>query len=149
MERFARDNIQLHLTWNNLLKYALHVCMPNVSTLTNLLCAVEYFSSLDDAKQDVDMVFLDLSQAINEVIHRLLFVKLEVFSIFTAVRRWVASFLANRSMRIWIEDFFITWYASLQRRPPRHCRWYCAFSYRHKRVACVHRIKVLFVRGSC
>lgn len=74
--------------------------MPNVSTLTNLLYAVEYFSSLDDAKQDVDMVFLDLSQAINEVIHRLLFVKLEVFSIFTAVRRWVASFLANRSMRI-------------------------------------------------
>lgn len=62
MKRLVWDRILLHLTWNNLLNDTQHEFMPKRSTLANLLCVKEDCLSRIDAKQDVYMVFVDLSK---------------------------------------------------------------------------------------
>lgn len=52
------DNILLYLNRYNLLDDAEHRFKPKRSTLTNLFCAQKDYSSLIEAKQDVDMAFL-------------------------------------------------------------------------------------------
>lgn len=100
METLVRASILLHLTWNNLLNDAQYGFMSKRSNLTNLLYAKEEYLSLIDTKQDVDMVFLDLSKSFYVVNHGSLLAKLEASVISPAICRLIAF------VRVRIEEAF-------------------------------------------
>lgn len=85
MNCFKRDSTQLDQNRINLSNDSQYIFMSNRSTPTNLFYAEENFLSLFDVKQDVNMVFLDLSKAYDGINHRLSLAKLEDFSVSQAV----------------------------------------------------------------
>lgn len=58
------------------------------STLANRFCAQEDNSSLIDAKQDVDVVFLDLSNDFDMANRRFLLAKREVLTVSSTICGW-------------------------------------------------------------
>lgn len=99
MKRLVRDSNLLHLAIYNILNDTQHEFMHKSSTLTDRLCTQEDDSSLIDAKQDADMVFLNLSKSFDAVNYILLLAKLESIVISQTICGWVESFLGNHSLR--------------------------------------------------
>ncbi len=74
--------------------------MPRRSRLTNLSIAEELITGMTDQRETVDVVYLDLSKALDSVCHRLLIKKMEAMGIHPKINRWVEEFLNNRIFRV-------------------------------------------------
>lgn len=102
--RQPRSNVS-YLTWHNLLSVDQDEFWPNASLHTNQVCDQEYFASIIDAKQAVD---IDLLNTFNVVNHKLLLAILYAFHISWTNWQIVTSFLRNHYPRVLIWDCFCT-----------------------------------------
>jgi len=66
---------------------------------SNLLSFLETITSLGDAKENVDAIFLDLAKAFDKVPHKRLLLELEAHGIGGLVSNWIKSWLADRRQR--------------------------------------------------
>ena len=82
-----------------------HGFIPGRSTLTNLAQFSEFLSQSLDLRNQVDVVYLDLSKAFDKVLHTRLLSKLECFGISTPLLKLFSSYLADRPLRVVIDGY--------------------------------------------
>jgi len=75
---------------------------------SNLLSFLETITSLVDAKENVDAIFLDLAKAF-VVPHKRLLLKLEAHGIGGLVSTWIKSWLADRRQRVIVDGSHSQW----------------------------------------
>ena len=108
LESIIKDFIIEHLTRNNLLAEEQHGFVPNRNCITNLLTAIEYWSSSMEGKS-FDLIYTDFSKAFDSVPHARLMNKLKVMGITGEVLGWIKSFLTNRKQRVVVEGEMSSW----------------------------------------
>lgn len=116
MKCLVRSRILLHLTRNNLLSDPQQEYLSKRSTLTNLLCTHHDNLSLINAKQYVDVIFLDFSKAFVVMNHCLLSSLCSLY--LPQFANGLCLSWGNCSSRVWIKK---AWAAGLQWGPPSLC----------------------------
>ena len=100
LESIIRDQLMSHLLAENLLTEAQHGFRPGRSCATQLLLAIEEWSSAIERGEPIDILYLDLAKAFNTVPHRRLLRKVEAHGIAGKVLRWIEVFLEGRQQRV-------------------------------------------------
>ena len=100
MEKFVKRAVMAHLKEVDALSANQHGFLPRRSCLTNLLEPEERITRLMDAKEPVDVVFIDFAKAFDSVNHRLLLHKLTAYNLHSNVIAWIKSFLEGRSIQV-------------------------------------------------
>ena len=99
MEACLRDEIMLHLSFNNLVNKSQHGFLPARSVTTNLLEFFEKATAEVDKGNPMDIVYLDFAKAFDKVPHGLLVNKLKAHGIRGRVLEWIKTWLAGRKQR--------------------------------------------------
>lgn len=94
LERIVHQKILAHVS--NHLDPSQHGFLPKKSTVSNLFEYVSFLSEQLEAKEQVDMIYIDLSKAFDTISHDHLICKLEVFGINGNLQRWIATYLLER-----------------------------------------------------
>ena len=93
IKAIIRDQLMSHLLSENLLSDAQHGFRPDRSCVTQLLLAIEDWSSMVENGEPVDVLYLDLAKALNTVPPKRLLKKVEAHGIGGKVLRWIGAFL--------------------------------------------------------
>ena len=89
-----------HFTKNNLISEHQHGFVPARSCTTQLLEALDTWTSILDEGGGVDVVYMDYQKAFDSVPHRRLIMKLESMGVKGKVLHWVKDFLTNRRQKV-------------------------------------------------
>ena len=95
-ESIIRDQIYQHLTTNDLLVHNQHGFTSGRSCTTQLLCAMDYWTSSLHNNILVDILYLDFRKAFDTLPHCHLFTKLAAYGIRGKLLDWIKSILTNR-----------------------------------------------------
>ena len=96
-----RDQVYQHLAVYNLLTQNQHGFISGKSCLTQLLHAMNHWTTSLDQNIPVDILYLDFQKAFDSVPHYHLFVKLEAYGIRTGkLLHWIKFFLVNRRQKV-------------------------------------------------
>ncbi len=95
-----------HLLRTAVLSDAQHGFVPKHSCLTNLLLTEQWVTQFMDAREPVDIVFLDFARAFDSVNHRDHCIKLDAYRVHPKIIGWVCSFLTHYSFRVRVHDVF-------------------------------------------
>ena len=106
MEKLVRENLMSHLVSNNIISKHQHGFVPGRSCVTQILEALDSWTSVLDEGGGVDVIYMDFQKAFDSVPHRRLLLKLEAAGIQQNVLGWVNSFLSNRKQRVVINGTF-------------------------------------------
>ena len=109
LESIICDNINEHLSRNNLLNKTQHGFCKSKSCTTNLLEFLEAVISKLDTGVPVDIAYLDFSKAFDKVPWRRLIAKVKAHSISGRVLGWITSWLSNRKQRVVINGHKSPW----------------------------------------
>ena len=104
MEKVVRGRVMEHLLSNNLISKHQHGFVPGRSCTTQLLEALDSWTSTLDEGGSVDIVYMDYQKAFDSVPHRRLKMKLSALGIKGHVLTWIEDFLANRKQRVIINN---------------------------------------------
>ena len=96
MERIIHDQITAYLFTNNLLTPSQHGFRTGKSSTTNLLESVTDWIFSIDSRNNIDVLYIDLSKAFDSVVHSKLLFKLGWFGIKDTLLLWLTSYLTNR-----------------------------------------------------
>jgi hypothetical protein len=88
---------------------AQHGFMKNRSTQTNLVCYVDFISSIIDKQGQVDSIYTDFSKAFDSVSHRRLLHKIKNYGIHGHMYDWISSYLDGRKQRVVIDNQCSSW----------------------------------------
>ena len=94
LERLVHQKLLAHVS--GYLDPSQHGFLPKRSTVTNLLEYVTFLSEKLETKDQVDMIYMDLSKAFDTISHDQLISKLQVFGVTGDLLRWVATYLMDR-----------------------------------------------------
>jgi hypothetical protein len=97
-ESIVAKNLQSHI--RNCIHDSQHGFVQNKSTATNLCQFVQYVSTALHNKQQIDIVYTDLSKAFDVVNHRILSSKLISFGLCDNLVKLFASFLSDRKQYV-------------------------------------------------
>ena len=100
LESIIRDELMRHLQEEGLFADAQHGFRPGRSCATQLLLAIEEWSSSVERGDPVDVIYLDLAKAFNTVPPKRLLLKLKTFGIGGKILRWLEAFLVERLQRV-------------------------------------------------
>ena len=92
-----------HVVKNHLISDKQHGFVPNRNCMTNLLMAVEEWTSMFDDSMAFDLTYTDFSKAFDSVPHARLLKKLEALGIQGNLLKWIQVFLTNRKQRVVVE----------------------------------------------
>ena len=109
MESIIRDVLVTHMENNNLITAHQHGFMTGRSCLTNLLETLESWSRILDNGFGIDVIYLDYRKAFDTVPHNRLISKLQGCGIDGPLLHWIRAFLADRSMRVMVNDSSSSW----------------------------------------
>ena len=109
MESIIRDEVIEHLMTNSLINDAQHGFVPGRSCITQLLTTLEDWTSVLDAGEDVDVIYLDIKKAFDSVPHLRLSSKLEAYNITGQIKDWISEFLHDRRQRVVINSAKSNW----------------------------------------
>jgi len=98
-----------------------HCFLSGRSTLTNLLENNLDWTSGPDARNNIDVVHLDLSKAFNSVVHVKFIAKLSSYSFSDNLLHWFTCFLSNRIQCTNIEGIHYEYVPVVSGVPPRQC----------------------------
>ena len=68
--------------------------------ITQLLEVLEDWTASIDAKQDIDVIYLDFQKALDTVPHKRLINKLHGYGIQGKLLKWIQNFLSNREQKV-------------------------------------------------
>ena len=100
LEKIIRDAIVKHFTQNKLYSECQHGFRTKRSCITQLLEAMEYFTSKLDIGESVDVIYLDFKKAFDTVPHARLMIKLSAYGLNGKLKDWINNFLSNRTQRV-------------------------------------------------
>ena len=100
LEYFVSAFITKHLTQNSLVSQQQHGFTSRKSCLTNLLTALNDWTSSLDNGVGTDVIYLDFQKAFDTVPHCRLLRKLEAYGIKGSLLLWINNFLVNRSQQV-------------------------------------------------
>ena len=109
LEYIIRDQIYQHLTTNDLLVHNQHGFTSGRSCTTQLLHAMDYWTSSLDNNIPVDILYLDFCKALDTVPHCLLFTKLAAYGIRGKLLDWIKSYLTNRQQKVVLNGASSDW----------------------------------------
>ena len=109
LESIIRDQIYQYLTNNDLLVHNQHGFTSGRSCTTQLLHAMDYWTSSLDNNIPVDILYLDFRKAFDTVPHCRLFIKLAAYGIRGKLLDWIKSFLTNRHQKVVLNGASSEW----------------------------------------
>ena len=109
VESVLRDEIVDHLEKFNLIKQSQHGFRKGYSCASNLLSFLESVTASDDAKQNVDTIYLDFAKAFDKVPHQRLLLKLRAHGIDGAICDWIEAWLKDRWQKVRLEGCSSGW----------------------------------------
>ena len=109
METFVRDAVYDHMKTNNLFTDKQFGFIRGRSTTTQLISALEEWTSILDERGNLDVIYMDFMKAFDKVPHNRLLHKLENYGIGGMVGNWVRSFLAGRRHRVVVNGNMSSW----------------------------------------
>ena len=109
LERLVCDQLVKFLNYNNILVDNQHGFRAKRSCETQLLQCVNDWSLALDNKNNIDIIFLDISRAFDTVSHVKLMKKLDNIGIKGNMLNWFKSFLTGRKQRVKINKEFSEW----------------------------------------
>ena len=98
-----------HLTEHKALKSSQCGLVSHHSCLTNLLEYMETITTLLDQGHNVDVFYLDFSEAFDQVPHQRLLVEPKAHGIVGDIFKWVEAWLCNRKQRVLLNDSQSEW----------------------------------------
>ena len=98
-----------HLVKNGLIADEQHGFVPNRNCMTNLLTAIEDWSSFFFYVNSMYVIYTDFSKAFDSVPHARLITKLEAIGIRGDLLGWIKSFLTNRKQRVIVDGEKSKW----------------------------------------
>ncbi|KAJ1159610.1 hypothetical protein NDU88_000117 [Pleurodeles waltl] len=105
IEKTVNKQLTTFLEDNNLLDPSQTGFRTNHSTETALISVTDDIRTLMDNGETVAFILLDLSAAFDTVCHRTLITRLRSTGIQGQALDWIASFLSNRSQRVYLPPF--------------------------------------------
>ena len=109
MESIIRDQVYQYLTANNLFVHNQHGFISGKSCLTQLLHAMNHWTTSLDQNIPVDILYLDFQKAFDSVPHYRLFVKLDAYGIRGKLLDWIKLFLVNRRQKVVLNGVSSNW----------------------------------------
>ena len=109
MESIIRDQVYQYLKANNLLVHNQHGFISGKSCLTQLLDAMNYWTTSLDQNIPVDILYLDFQKAFDSVPHYRPFVKLEAYGIRGKLLDWIKFFLVNLCQKVVLNGVSSNW----------------------------------------
>ena len=104
-ESLIRDAIMDYLLANRLLSKEQHGFMPGRSCVTQLLTALEGWTTVLQAEIPIDVVYLDFTKVFDSVPHKRLLVKLQAHGITGKLLNWIKVLLSGRRQQVVINGF--------------------------------------------
>jgi len=101
METVIHKQLIAYLTSNYLLSPHQHGFQSSKSSSTNLLESVTDWIFKIDAKNSIDVLYIDLSKAFDTVVHTKLHLKLCWYGISDNLLHWLTSFFTTRMQSLW------------------------------------------------
>lgn len=77
-----------------------HGFLPKRNTCSNLIEFVSFIAEKFDCKEQVDVIFLDLSKAFDRISHHILVERLRSFGITGSLLHWMTSYLEKREVNV-------------------------------------------------
>ena len=105
ISKFLKD----YLLDQNFIHHSQHGFVKGKSCLTNLLTAVNDWSSAVDKRQACDIIYLDFKKAFDTVDHSVLITKLQQLNLPNFLIHWFSSYLSNRRFRVSVRGAFSKW----------------------------------------
>ena len=106
LENITAEKLTDHLFKYNLLSANQFGFMPNRSTCSQLLIALnKWYKSFDDAI-DINIIYTDISKAFDTVSHPKLISVLQSYGVCNNVLNWITSFISYRKQCVCINDAF-------------------------------------------
>ena len=98
-----------HLDANELFSHDQYGFRAKRSCVTQLLEALEEWTSLLDEGNSIDVIYFDFAKAFDFVPHHRLLSKLNSYGIRGSVLQWIVAFLHNRKQRVALNGFKSSW----------------------------------------
>ena len=109
MEQIIKQAVCKHLEENVVLNKSQHGFLRDKSCQTNLFSFFDRVTSLVDAGNAVDIVYLDFSKAFDKVPHGILVRKLVKTGLDKVMIQWICNWLADRTQRMLINGSSSSW----------------------------------------
>ena len=104
MERIVNRSLMQFLLNNNLIDKSQHGFTPGSSTVTNILECADRWSEVIQARQSLDVIYLDFKKAFDSVSHLKLLQKVAAYGVRGDLLSWLTDFLNSRFQRVGVED---------------------------------------------
>ena len=108
MESMIVDVLSLYLRSNSLLVDSQHGFSKMRSPCTQLLQALNQWTSEVDSNNQIDVIHIDFCRAFDTVCIRKLIIKLKHFEIDFDLLKWISEFISDRSQRVLIGESLST-----------------------------------------
>ncbi len=109
MERLILDVLWKHIHKNNLISCHQHGFQERCPCVSQLLECLQDWMDGIDARDGVDVVYLDFAKAFDSVPHTRLLNKLHNLGIRGQIHSWITSFLSNRRQRVILRNGASNW----------------------------------------
>ena len=103
MEHIIFHSIMDHIKTNNILISNQHGFRPGFSCQTQLISLIDDISYTMDNHCQTDLILLNFSKAFDTVPHRRLLAKLQYYKINNVVRKWIQSWLTQRTQSVVVD----------------------------------------------
>ena len=108
-EKIIAKYINNQLSSTNFFHPSQHGFVKGKSCLTNLLTAVDYWTSALDHYNPCDVIYLDFKKAFDTVDHSNLLSKLQKLNLLSYLLYWFESYLSKRRFRVSVRGSFSSW----------------------------------------
>ena len=109
LERMVKNEIDVFIETNNLIKDSQHGFRRGRSPMTNLIEFMNVTTKWFDQGKCFDIIFLDFSKAFDVVCHKRLMIKLEAIGIRGKVLRWIKDWISKRRQRVVVDGEYSDW----------------------------------------
>ena len=103
LERLIKDHLVDFLVKNNLINPSQHGFLKARSCLTNMLCFLEDVTKWVNEGSPIDIIYLDLKKAFDNVPHQRLLLKLKTHGLGNGMINWIEKWLIDRRQRVVVD----------------------------------------------
>ena len=108
-EKLVRKHIMDHMIRNNLFSKRQYGFLGGRSTILQLLCAIDNWTTALEEGKTVDCIYADFKKAFDKVPHRRLMAKVRAYGIKDNICNWIEDFLKDRQQRVSVNGSVSSW----------------------------------------